>query len=61
MEGERQVTFCTIRYDMTQLLLLLSLQYGWSALMLASSDGHTEIAKYLVDSKAALDLQTQVD
>ena len=46
---------------MTQLISLLSLQDGDSALMLASMEGHTEIVKYLVDSKAELDLQEQVD
>ena len=44
---------------MTELILLLSLQDGLSALMLASLNRHTENAKYLVDSKAAIDLQTQ--
>ena len=28
---------------------------------MASEEGHTEIAKYLVNSKAALNLQRQVD
>ena len=46
---------------MIQLILLLSLQDGLTALMLASKNGHTEIVKYLVDSEASLDLQTQVD
>ena len=58
---KRHVTFYIIRYDMTQLISLLSLQDGWSALMFASFYGHTEIVKYLVDTKAALDLQEQVD
>ena len=50
-----------IRYDVTQFISLLSLQDGESALMLASDNGHTDIVKYLVDSKAELDLQKQVD
>ena len=41
-------------------ILLLSLQYGESALMLASRKGHTEIVKHLVDAKASLDLQSRV-
>ena len=45
---------------MTQLTLLLSLQDGRSALMLAVEWKHTDIVKYLVDSKAAIDFQTQV-
>ena len=50
-----------IRHNMTKLMLPLSLQDGKSALMLASENGHTEIVKYLVDSKSSLDLQSQVD
>ena len=46
---------------MTQLILLLSLQDGWSALMLALQWEHTDIVKYLVESKATLDLQEQVE
>ena len=46
---------------MTKLTLLLSLQFdGKSALMLASEKGYTEIAKHLVEAKAALDLQSKV-
>ena len=40
--------------------LLLSLQHGESALMLASEEGHTEIVKHLVEAKASLDFQSQV-
>ena len=35
-------------------MLHLSLKNGESALMLASKNGHTEIVKYLVESKASL-------
>ena len=45
---------------MIKLTLLLSLQYGESALMLASINGHTEIVKHLVEAKASLDLQSRV-
>ena len=45
---------------MIKLTLLLSLQYGKSALMLASQNGHTEIVKHLVEAKASLDLQSRV-
>ena len=41
-------------------MLLLSLQHGYSALMLASWNGYTEIVKHLVEAKASLDLQTWV-
>ena len=41
-------------------MLLLSLQRGKSALMLASEKGHTEIVKHLVEAKASLDLQSRV-
>ena len=54
------MTFYILRHIMTKLMLLLSLQDGESALMLASENGHTEIVKYLLDSKASLDLQTKV-
>ena len=46
---------------MIQLILLLSIQDGLTALMLASKNGHIEIVKYLVESEALIDLQTQVD
>ena len=52
------MTFYMIRHNMTK---LMSLQNGKSALMLASENAHTEIVKYLVDSKSSLDLQSQVD
>ena len=55
------MSFYIIQYDMTKFVLLLCLQDGESALMLALKRGHTEIAKYLLDSKASLDLQSQVD
>ena len=45
---------------MTKLMLILSLQDGESALMLASENGYAKIVKYLLDSKASLDLQTKV-
>ena len=45
---------------MIKLMLFLSLQYGESALMLASEKGHTEIVKHLIDAKASLDLQSEV-
>ena len=54
------MTFYIIRHNMTKLMLHLSLQDGGSALMLASENGHTEIVKNLLDSKASLDLQTKV-
>ena len=44
---------------MIKLRLLLSLQYGKSALMLARQNGHTEILKHLVEVKASLDLQSR--
>ena len=37
-----------------------SFKNGWSALMLASSNGHTKIVKYLIEAKASLDLQEKV-
>ena len=55
------MTFYIIQFNMTKLMLLLSLKDGESALMLASQRGHTDIVKYLVDSKASLDLQSKVD
>ena len=45
---------------MIKLTLLLSLQDGESALMLASQKGHTEIVKHLVEAKASLHLQSEV-
>ena len=45
---------------MTKPMLPLSLQDGWSALMLASGSGHSEIVKYLAEAKASIHLQTQV-
>ena len=45
---------------MIKITLLLSLQDGYSALMLATEKGHTEIFKHLVEAKASLDLQTWV-
>ena len=45
---------------MIKLTLLVSLQHGDSALMLASEKGHTEIVKNLVEAKASLDLRSQV-
>ena len=41
-------------------MLLFSVQYGESALMLASEKGHTEIVKHLVEAKASLDHQSLV-
>ncbi len=38
----------------------LLLQDGWTALMLASEDGHTEMVKYLIEASASVDIQTQV-
>ena len=35
-------------------------QDGKTALIVASSNGHTDIAKYLVDTKAGLDIQNKV-
>lgn len=35
-------------------------QTGGTALMLASYHGHVDIAKYLVDMKAGLDIQNKV-
>ena len=37
-----------------------SIQDGESALMLASGNGHTEIAKYLIEANASVNLQKQV-
>ena len=39
---------------------IFSFQSGRSALILASRNGHTQIAKYLIEAKASLDLQRQV-
>ena len=39
---------------------VFSFQDGWSALMLASENGHTENVKCLIEAKASLDLQEQV-
>ena len=41
-------------------MFVFSFQYGSSALMLASGNGHTEIVKYLTEAKASLDLQQKV-
>ena len=41
-------------------MFVFSFQDGWSALMMASCNGHTEIVKYLIEAKASLDLQKQV-
>ena len=41
-------------------MFVFSFQDGWSALMLASRYGHTEIVKYLIEAKALLDLQEEV-
>ena len=41
-------------------ILLLFLQDGWSALMWASWEGHSEIVKYLVEAEAALNLKSRV-
>ena len=54
------MTFYIKQHNMTKLMLILSLQDGESALMLGSENGHTKIVKYLLDSKASLDLQTKV-
>ena len=42
------------------LIFVFSFQDGLSALMLALHNGHTETAKYLIEAKASVDLQTQV-
>ena len=36
------------------------LQGGWSALMLASQNGHTEVVKCLIEANSAVDLQADV-
>ena len=36
---------------------LLLLQYDWTALMLASEEGHAETVKCLIDGKASVDMQ----
>ena len=41
-------------------MLIFSFQDGWSALMFASQEGHTDIAKYLIEAKASVDLQKHV-
>ena len=41
-------------------IFVFSIQDDWSALKLASHFGHTEIANYLIEAKASLDLQAQV-
>ena len=53
--------FCwDIGSDMNNSKFVFSFQNGWSALMLASRYGRTEIVKYLIEAKASLDLQMQV-
>ena len=41
-------------------LIVLLFQDGSSALMLASTNGHTDIVKYLIEARASLDLQQEV-
>ena len=41
-------------------MFVFSFQDGWSALMLASRNGHKEIVKYLIEANASLDLQKKV-
>ena len=36
------------------------LQVGWSALMLASVNGHTEVVKCLIEANSSVDLQLEV-
>ena len=38
----------------------MCLQDGWSALMLASWEGHTEVVKCLIEANSAVDLQSKV-
>ena len=40
--------------------ICIEYQTGETALMMASSNGHADIAKYLVDMKAGLDIQNKV-
>ena len=42
------------------MFIILLFQFGWTALMKESYYGHKEIAKYLIQAKASLDLKTQV-
>ena len=41
--------------------LLSIIQNGWTALMLASDGGHTEVVKVLAEAKADLNITTQVN
>ena len=36
------------------------LQNGWSALMLASDNGHTEVVKCLIEANSSVNLQANV-
>ena len=38
---------------------LLLLQNGWTALIIASQEGHTETVKCLIDAKASVDMQKE--
>ncbi len=38
----------------------LLLQDGWTALMFASQNGHTEVVKFLIEANASVDIQNQV-
>ena len=40
--------------------MLILFQDGWSAVLLASQNGYTEIVKLMIDGKASLDLQQKV-
>ena len=44
----------------TKLSVQLSLQDGWTALMHASRNGHTETVKCLIEANVALDIQDKV-
>ena len=37
----------------------MCLQDGWSALMVASENGHTEVVKCLIEANLAVDLQSK--
>ncbi len=39
---------------------IVLLQNGWTALIFASQNGHTELVKSLIEANASVDIQTQV-
>ena len=52
------ITFCILYWCELLFVLYFKDGWSWSALMLASKNGHTETVKCLIGAKAQLDLQT---